>query len=95
MEKKVITVGKDGTIKFVYEEHLAERLDKEGVAEKHIERLSNVEPNEEGKWEVQFTDSDTPDDITFDKRSDAITYEIDKAQTLLKKGELCIKKGEE
>lgn len=63
---------KDGCIKHIYNED----IDLSSIGEQQVKRASVVDPEDNGKWFADLSLSGGQKVTGFDKRSDALKYEI-------------------
>lgn len=75
-EEVEIMIAPDGTIAFIHNDSVTEQLRQ--VGDVSIKRASNVEPTENGQWNVDMTPVGGPERLpeTFDRRSDALASEV-------------------
>jgi hypothetical protein len=73
MKEKIIIISPDGEIKTIYNDELQE-MDLGALS---VKRASNVEFDEDSqKWRIVDAETDSLIGVGFDKRSDAIDYEV-------------------
>lgn len=71
---KTITVRKDGTIEFIYDDDLKGFIDDN--KEKKVFRASHVEPNENGDWYADLSPINGPKLTGFKTRQAALNAEV-------------------
>lgn len=72
-----IMIRPDGSIAFIHDDSVTESL--KDIGKTSIKRASNVEPTEDGQWNVDMSPVGGPESlgITFDKRADALASEVE------------------
>jgi uncharacterized protein YecE (DUF72 family) len=83
----MFVISPKGDIKFICEDNI-ELSQFPSVKERSVERLSDVEIDEEGFWRVHFRHESEPRPEKFATRKEALEFEVHEAEELMAKGAL-------
>ena len=70
--KEILVI--DGSVRFIYDDRIAQVLKKSGTLEVH--RASHVEPTEDGLWEADLSPVGGPTLGPFETRKEALEQEV-------------------
>ena len=88
-ERHTIFIRPDGTLEFIYHDLLRPLIDQAHTIT--INRVSSVEPNDQGKWVADLSAVGGPCSPEFDLREDALQWEVNWIQEQLATNTLTIR----